>query len=196
MLVSSVSNFCPDTRGQGGHFFRLPCSVVLWGGRNTANITGMCGSARSVSATLGLPPLKACCFPSLHRSGSRLLCWELSEAGPGLCAPPRSKLLRFRFSGTPQRRRLAWTCVLCPSQVRAAQVTRCLVSTLSPRAVCLITSPIPAAGFPGVQREHLLGCAVCLLRGTDLWLQPSWRMSTVQDPRKTWLATGNLLAVW
>ena len=23
--------------GGGGHFFRLTCSVVLWGGRNTAN---------------------------------------------------------------------------------------------------------------------------------------------------------------
>ena len=23
--------------GGGGHFFRLPCSVMLWGGRNTAN---------------------------------------------------------------------------------------------------------------------------------------------------------------
>ena len=35
--VSSVSNFCPDTRGKGGHLFRLTCPVVLWGGRNTAN---------------------------------------------------------------------------------------------------------------------------------------------------------------
>ena len=30
-----------------------------------------------------------------HRSGSRLLCRELSEAGPGLHAPPRSKPLRL-----------------------------------------------------------------------------------------------------
>ena len=51
------------------------------------------------------------CFHGLHFSGSRLLCWELSEAGPGLRALPRSKLLRFRFSGTPQRRRLSWACV-------------------------------------------------------------------------------------
>ena len=38
---------------------------------------------------------------------------------------------------------------------------------------------------------------MCLLWGTDLWLRrPSWQMSTVQDPRKTQLATGSLLAVW
>ena len=51
---------------------------------------------------------------------------EPSEAGPGLPAPPRSKPLRFRHSGSPQRRRLGWACVLCSSQIRAAQVMRCL----------------------------------------------------------------------
>ena len=30
-----------------------------------------------------------------HHSSSRLLCWEQSEAGPGLHAPPRSKPLRL-----------------------------------------------------------------------------------------------------
>ena len=30
-----------------------------------------------------------------HRSGSMLLCWEPSEAGPRLHASPRSKPLRF-----------------------------------------------------------------------------------------------------
>ena len=43
-------------------------------------------------------------------------------------APPRSKPLRFRHSGSPQRHRLSWACVLCSSQVRAAQVMRCLAS--------------------------------------------------------------------
>ena len=41
-----------------------------------------------------------------HSSGSRLLRWEPSEAGSGLHAPPQSKLLRFRHSGSPQRFRL------------------------------------------------------------------------------------------
>ena len=66
-----------------------------------------------------------------HCSGSRLLHRESSEAGPGLHAPPRSKLLRFRHSSSPQRRRLGWACILCPSQVRAAQVIRCLVSAVT-----------------------------------------------------------------
>ena len=117
------------TQGGSGHFFRLTCSDVLWGGRNTANEYHWC--VLTVSRPHWVCPRLWClCFPRLHCLGSRLLCLELSEASPGLYALPRSKPLRFKFSGS-QRRRLSWACVLCPSQVRAAQVTRCLVSTVA-----------------------------------------------------------------
>ena len=108
---------------------------MLWGGRITANkyhwhVWGVLAvtqphwvSSRSWHV----------CFHGLHFSHSRLLFWELSEAGPGLRALPRSKSLRFRFSGIPQRCRLGWACVLCPSQVRAAEVARCLARTVTPR---------------------------------------------------------------
>ena len=86
------------------------------------------------------------CFPSLHCSDSRLLCQELSDAGPGLHALPRSKPLRFRFLGTPQRCRLCWACILRLSQVQAAQVTRSLVRVVAPSwRLRLIPSPVPAA---------------------------------------------------
>ena len=107
------------------------------------------------------------CPPCPHCSGSRFLHQGLSEAGPGLHAPPRSKLLRFSHSGNRQRHRLGWACVLCPSQVQAAQVMRCLVSShgdlLPPSSLLL--------GFLGLQ-------LVCLLR----------RMLTVQNPKKSLLA--------
>ena len=111
LLVSSVSNFCPDTSGVVViTFFRLTCSVVLWGGRNTANKYHWC--VLTVIQPHWVCPRSRCvCFPSLHCSGSRLLCWELSEAGTGLHALPRSKPLKFRFSGTPQRCRLGWACI-------------------------------------------------------------------------------------
>ena len=48
------------------------------------------------------PRSRCVCFHGLDFSGSRLLCWELSEVGPGLYALPRSKSLRFRFSGITQ----------------------------------------------------------------------------------------------
>ena len=93
------------------------------------NNTGMC--SQCLSHTEPAPCSQCMCPPCSHCSSSRLLCWEPSEAGPGLHVPPRSKPLRFRYSGSPQRHRLGWACVLCPSQVRAAQVTRCLVSVVS-----------------------------------------------------------------
>ena len=61
LLVSSVSGLRPDTKGtvEDTFFFRLTCSVALWGGREGCckQITLAC--AHSASATLGLPPLTA-----------------------------------------------------------------------------------------------------------------------------------------
>ena len=37
LQVASVSNSTLTEGGEGGHLFRLTCSVVLWGGRDTAN---------------------------------------------------------------------------------------------------------------------------------------------------------------
>ncbi|XDA77709.1 hypothetical protein R6Z07F_007839 [Ovis aries] len=118
------------------------------------NNTGVCSQCLS---HIGPAPAHG-----THSSGSRLLRWELSEAGPGLHAPPRSKPLRLRHSGSPQRRRLSWACVLCPSQVRVAQVFgergRC---DLSPLLSLLLS-------FLGVQLAHLFR-----------------RMMTVQNPKKS-----------
>ena len=140
------------------------------------------GSARSVWATLGLPPLTACVLSqsTLLRLQVALQGNCLKQALPGLCALPRSKLLRFRFSGTPQRHRLRWVCFLCPSQVGAAQVTRCLASTPSPGGQCVLSPPSPTTtpfqllSFLGAQWKHLLRCAVRLLWGAYLWLRLSW----------------------
>ena len=83
------------------------------------------GSTHGVWTTWGLPQLMmACAFPVYTAQAPGCSAGELSKVGPGLHALPRSKPLRFRFSGTPQRRRLGWACVLCPSQVQAAEVTR------------------------------------------------------------------------
>ena len=117
LLVSSVSNFCPDTRGTVVvtfffFFLSLACSVVLWEGRNTASKCHWHVLA-VIQPHWVCPPLMACVLSlSTLLSDSRLLCWELSDSGPGLPVLPRSKPLRFRFSGTPQKCRLGWACVL------------------------------------------------------------------------------------
>ena len=118
------------------------------------NNTGVC--SQCLSPTGPVPAHRA------HRSGSRLLRQEPSEAGPGLHAPPPSKPLRLRHSGSPQRRRLGWACVLCPSQVRVAQV-------FGERGRCDL-SPLPSLLLSslGVQLPHLLRWII-----------------TVQNPKKS-----------
>ena len=109
--------------GDGGHFFRLTCSVVLWGGRNTANkyhwrVWGVLAVSRPHWVC---PCSQRVCFHGLHFSGSRLLCQNCQRraldcvhfpglsrsgsgsqvlhkstdwVGPAFCALPRSKQLR------------------------------------------------------------------------------------------------------
>ena len=115
-----------------------------------ANITGVRGECLQCLGHTGFAPAHSMCdFLDYTAQAPDCSAGELSEAGPGLRALPRSMPLRFRFLGTPQRCRLGWACVLCPSQVQGAQVTRCLVRALSPGVGRLITSPVPATWFPG-----------------------------------------------
>ena len=155
------------------------------------------GSAHSIWATSGLPPLTVCVlswstllrlqvalegnclkqalscvhFPGLSHSGSgsQVLHKGTDSVGPEFCALPRSKQLRQ------------------PGAQRAHSPHVGRYVLLPPLSQLL--------GFLDAQRECCLRCAVCLLWGADLWLRPSWRMSTIQDPRKTWLASGSLLTV-
>ena len=136
-----------------GSLVQLHCGE---GGALQTNNTGMC--SQCLRHTEPAPARGA------HSSGSRLLRRELSEADPGLHAPPRSKPLRFRHSGSLQRRRLRWACVLCPSQVRAAQVM-CLASAVT---ATYNLSHFCCSGFLGVKLVHLL----------------RWMM-TVQNPKKS-----------
>ena len=153
--------------------------LVLWGGRNTANKYHWCGVGGGVLVVSRPHWVCLCAFLVYTAQAPGCSAGQLSKVGPELHALPRSKLLRFRFSDTPQRRRLGWACVLCPSQVRAAQVTRCLASALSPGGGASyrlpIASPIPAPRFPGwqwegFQWEPCLRRALCLLWGAYLWL--------------------------
>ena len=148
-------------------FFRLTCSVVLWGGRNTANKYHWCvWGVLAVSWPHWVCPCShGVCFPSLHCSGSRLLCKERA-----LCCVHFPGLSRSG-SGSPQRHRLSWACVLCPSQVQAAQATRCLASSLSPGGECILSPPrSEPLSFLGGSRCAHLQCAMCLFWEADLWL--------------------------
>ena len=145
-----------------GSLVQLCCEE---GGTLQTNITGICGECSQCLGYTGFAPVRGvCAFPVYTAQAPGFSAGELSKASPGLGALPRSKLLGFRFSGTPQRHRLSWACVLCPSQVRAAQVTRCLASTLSPGGWCIISPPqSQPLSFLGASQQRYLRCAVCLL---------------------------------
>ena len=91
----------------------------------------------------------------------------------------RPKLLRFRFSGTPQRHRLSWACVLCLPRLSSSGSQELDEHTLPG-----CRAPYPLRGpslFPGA----LVGCALCLFWEADFWLQPSQWMLTIQNLRKS-----------
>ena len=129
-----------------GSFVQLCCGE---GGTLQTNITGMCGECLQCLNHIGFAPAHGtCAFPFYTAQSPGCSAGELSKVGPGFHALPRSKMLRFRFSGTPQRHRLCLSCGLYSFQVQAAQATRCLESALFPGgAVCLITSLVPTAQF-------------------------------------------------
>ena len=161
--------------GNGGHIFRLTCSIVLWGGRNTANKYYWCvwgvlavfqpnwicpthsvytfmvytSQALGCSARNCLKQALGCLhFPGLSHSGSRsyVLYKCADSVGPVFCALPRSEQLRWPG---------AWRAQSPPG-----------------RGSILLPSPPQSQlhGFLGVQQACLLRCAVCLFWRADLWL--------------------------
>ena len=139
------------------------------------------GNARSVWATLGLPLFMECVlsWSTLLRLQVALLgnflVWALGCMHfPDVChSGSGSQVLH---EGTDSVGPGFRARVLCPSRVQAAQVTRCLASAHSPAAIRLITSPVPAARFPGCtaasQVCHVsflgsLSLAVTLLRNAN-----------------------------
>ena len=124
------------------------------------NITGMCGECSQCLDHTGFDPAYGVCvFPVYTAQAPDCSAGELSKAGPGLHTLPRFKLLRFRFSCTPQRHRLGWACVLCLPRSEELRQPGVLQVHSPSWAVGLITSPVPAPGFPGCTTRML--CQVC-----------------------------------
>ena len=68
-----------------------------------------------------------------------------------------------------------------PSPAGAAQAARSLTGALS-LVWCAgaLSAPRSQTQFPCA-----IGCALCLFWKADIWLRPSWRMSTIQNLRKS-----------
>jgi len=130
------------------------------------NITGVCGECSQCLGHTGFAPAHSvCAFPVYTAQAPDCSAGELPKASPGLRTLPRSTPLRFRFSGTPQRHRLSWACVLCPSQVGAAQATRCLASTLFPAGWCILSSLSPSCSVSWVCSRSAVSGVLCVSSG-------------------------------
>ena len=130
-----------------GSLVQLCCGE---GGTLQTNITGVCGECLQCMDHTGFAPTHGvCAFAVYTAQAPGCSAGELSKVGPGLSALPWSKPLRFRFLGTPQRHtRLGLRFVPFPGPSSSGDqvLGRCTV----PRCVVrLITSPVPAAWFPG-----------------------------------------------
>ena len=130
------------------------------------NTTGVCRERSQCLGHTGFAPAHpVCVFPVYTAQAPGCSAGELSKAGPGLSALPRSKPLRFRFSGSPQRQRLGWVCVLCPSQVYAAQIPVPGYSTMVQTQLGLHFVPFPGPSSSGDQvlGEHTFPGVQCVL---------------------------------
>ena len=76
----------------------------------------------------------------------------------------------LRFLGAPHGTDTDRLCILCPSQVQAAQVTDWVLGKCTvPGGLCIFcTSLVLATQFPGCVKEYNLRHAVCLLWEADL----------------------------
>ena len=141
------------------------------GGALQTNVTGVCAEHSQCSGHTGFAPAHAwrVCFPRLHCSGSRLLYmeWALS-------------CLQFQFSGTLQKRRLGWACVLClpwPSSSGSHELDECTL----PRYRAPYPLRSPSLNF----HTRLLG-APCVCSGELISsYDPSQRVSTIQNLGKS-----------
>ena len=130
-----------------GSLVQLSCGE---GGTLQTNTAGMCGECSQWVDHIGFATAQGSMyFPDLHCSGSQV-------ALQGHC--PKWALCLMQFPGLS--RSGFWVfcrgtdpdglCILCPSQFQAAQVTWCLVSTLS-QVGCVSYSPARSQpSFPGV----------------------------------------------
>ena len=146
-----------------GSLVQLCCGE---GGTLHTNITGVCGECSQCLGHTGFAPAHGmCALPVYTAQAPGCSAGELSKASPGLCALPRPKPLRFRFLGTIQRHRLGWVCVLCPSQVQAAQVTGCLVNALSQVGSVSYHLPGPSRSVSWVCSDSVISGLPCVSSG-------------------------------
>ena len=135
---------------------------LCFGERGTLKtiITGVCGECSQYMDHTGFVPAHGTCAFLVYTAPAPCCsAGELPKVGPGFRVLPRSKMLRFWLSGTPQRHRLSWACVLCHSQVLAAQAVCLNLLPGSCHLVSWVSHKSTVSGVPCVSSGELIsGC--------------------------------------
>ena len=145
--------------GGGGPLFRLTCSVLLWAGRKAADNHWRAWGALAVSQPHWVWTAHVVCAFLVYTS-------QAPGCSAGNCLRQAVGCVHFPgLSHSGSGSRVLHKGVLCPSQVWAAQATRCLASALSPAGRCILSPPLSQLlDFLGVQQEcHVspLGISGC-----------------------------------
>ena len=150
------------------------------GGALQTNVTGLCGEHSQCSGHTGFAPRSQnMCFPRPHCSGSRLLYRERALS-----------CMWFPFSGTPQKRRLGWACILClphPSSSGSQE--------LDERTLPGCGAPYPLRG-PNLSFRVTVGCACVCSMELVFSCDPPGGCQPSRISGSLWLETGSLFAVW
>ena len=157
------------------------------GGTLQTNITGMCGECSQYLGHTGFAPAHGvCAFLVYTAQAPGYSAGELSKRALGCMHFPGLSCPGSGFLGYSTKAQTWLGLHFVPFPGLSSSGDQVLGELTLPAGRCVLSPPrSQLLGFLRVQRERCLRCAVCLLWGFDLWLQPSWWMSTVQDPRKT-----------
>ena len=156
-LTSALTQVC-----EGGHLFRLAYSIVLWGGRNTANkYHWHVGEYLQCMNHTGFAPshVGCMCFPVLHCLGSRLLCWGTIYDGPRVACTSQIYATQVQVLGYSTKAQTQLGLHFVPYPGPSSSGDQVLGEHTLPKCV---TSLVPAILFPGYTAAFQV-CPVSLL---------------------------------
>ena len=156
--------------GEGGHSFRLTCSAVLWGWRDTTNTTDTCWECLQWMDHTGFTRAQgSVCFLELPAQSPGCFARALSQVSPAFHAHPRSKMLRFLGVLQEHRPRWAVSFVPFPGPGPSHSGDQVLGKCTVPGGPCILcTSLVLATQFPGMRAQFYVCCVSPL--GADLRL--------------------------
>ena len=172
--------------------FKFTCSVVLRGGRGTADKCNwlVWGTLAVFRPHWVCPSSGRVCVLSPVYTAQTPGCSPGS--GPCVACTSQAQAAQIQVFGYSTKAETWLGLRFVPSPVGAAQTARSLTHTLSPSAGRLITSAVPASVYLHTGRVHLVSVL-------GSWTLAATLLVDVDRPKSQgslWLEAGSLFAVW